>query len=93
MPFGGVQENYWVFMLDETLVNVFLSALPSPCIAAMAVTAISAPIGLYSIAVAARDSRSKVRKLLSISLGPEKKKGDGTVSPAARFRSVCRTKA
>ena len=45
-------------MLLDTFVNVVFSLLPSPCIAAMAATAMRAAIRPYSIAVAPRLSRS-----------------------------------
>src|SRR5258705_11591096 len=40
------------FIADETLVKVELRLLPTPCMAAMAATAISAAIRPYSMAVA-----------------------------------------
>ncbi len=53
-------------MFEETLLNVVFSLLPSPCIAAMAATAINAAISPYSIAVAARVSRSRPNSFLKV---------------------------
>ena len=49
-------------MLVDTLENVVFNLLPSPCIAAIAATAISAAIKPYSIAVAPRLLRMRFRK-------------------------------
>jgi len=63
------------FMFEDTFVNVVFNLLPRPCIAAIAATAISAAIKPYSIAVAPRVCRSRLRSFSSMFLPPGKKIG------------------
>ena len=58
--------GYDAFMFEDTLENVVFRRLPRPCIAAIAAIAMRAAIKPYSIAVAARVSRSRLMKFIMV---------------------------